>query len=502
MLGACVALTALGSQPVDAQSTSCENLATLSLPNTRITTAQQVAAGTFVPPNPPPFPIPANYKGMPAFCRVAGTVSPVPGSEIKIEVWLPSTGWNGKFAGVGNGGMSGAIFHFAMVEPLQAGYAVAATNTGHDGDGADARFMATHPEQATDFAWRAVHEMTVKAKVIIQAHYGRAARLAYWIGCSSGGRQGLKEAHRFPADYDGIVAGAPANNWMPLMAHAVNIQRIVTDTSIGLTPRHFALLKNAAIAACDARDGVTDKVVEDPQRCSFDPGTIQCSATLTQNCLTSRQVAAAQAIYAGVVNPRNGAVLMPGPAAGGEPAWGLFRPGIFPIGVNYLRDAVFRDPTWSPAALDIDRDVTRAIAQDGGEMAAMDPNLSAFVARGGKLLLWHGWTDGMIPAKNTIDYYQAVLAAGGDRARSAVRLFMVPGVDHCSDGEGTFIFDALKVLDAWVESSQAPERFVASRPLPGGTPRTRPVCAYPRIARYRGTGSTDDERNFECAVPR
>ena len=511
-LWACIAATLLAYRPTLAQTgareaaaTSCENLASLALPNTRITIAQSIAAGGFVEPaqlSAPP--VRPDYSRMRAFCRVAATLTPVPGSEIKIEVWLPTEGWNGKFVGVGNGGFSGAIWYFLMVEPLQLGYAVAGTNTGHDGDGADASFGIGQPEKLTDFAWRAVHEMTVKAKAITSAHYGRSARYAYWLGCSSGGRQGLKEAQRFPGDYDGISAGAPAHNWAPLMAYAVKIEQAVSDPAIGFTPTQLELLKAAAIAACDTLDGVTDRVVEDPRRCAFDPTTLQCTSGNSTNCLTSRQVQAARSLYAGVVNSRTGATLMPGPTPGGEPAWAGYQPNGFTIGSSYFRDLVMRDPNWNMATFDVDRDVERARTEDTADITTTKTDLTEFFARGGKLLLWHGWTDAMIPAQSTIDYYQSALAASGSNAKDAMRLFMLPGVDHCAGGEGTYVVDMLRVIDAWVESGQAPERIVARRPLQGGgAPRTRPLCAFPMVARYRGQGSTDDERNFECgSAPR
>jgi feruloyl esterase len=241
-------------------------------------------------------------------------------------------------------------------------------------------------------------------------------------------------------------------------------------------------------------------VVEDPRSCAFDPASLQCTGSDAQDCLTSRQVAAVRSLYAGVVNPRTGALLMPGPAPGGEPAWALFSPGVFPIGVNFFRDLVIRDASWNVAAFDLDRDLTRALAEDRAEITTTKTNLSPFVARGGKLLLWHGWTDAMIPAKNTIDYYDGVLADSGREAAGAVRLFMLPGVDHCSGGEGTYSVDMLETIDAWVERGETPERIVARRPLQDGARRTRPLCPYPQIARYRGTGSTDDERNFVCAT--
>ena len=506
MLGACLALTAHGHDAVIAhageqQASSCEALASVALPHTRVTMAQRVDAGAFVAPAPPAIPIRPSFSQMPAFCRVAATIAPVSGSEIKIEVWLPADGWNGKFVGVGNGGFSGAIWYFAMAEPLQRGYAVAGTNTGHDGDQADASFAVGHPERVEDYAWRAVNEMTLKGKAIVAARYGRSARHAYWVGCSSGGRQGLKEAQRFPDDYDGIVAGAPANNWVPLMAYAVNIQRVIADRAVGLTTRHLSMVKAAAIAACDANDGVTDNVVEDPRSCAFDPKVLQCSGAGAQDCLTAAQVSAVRSLHAGVVNPRTGARLMSGPTPGGEPAWALFSPGAFPIGVNYFRDMVLRDASWNMATLDVDRDVARAVAGDTAGITTTMTNLRAFAARGGKLLLWHGWTDAMIPATNTIEYYERVLSDSGREAAAAARLFMLPGVDHCSGGEGTYSFDALQTIDAWVERGQAPERIIARRPLPGGAARTRPLCPYPQVARYGGTGSTDDERNFMCGMP-
>jgi feruloyl esterase len=484
---------------VAAQGTPCEKLATLALPHTTITLAQTVAAGAFTPPKPPPRPVPTSYDRMPRFCRVATTTSPAPGSAIRTEVWLPAEGWNGKFVGVGNGGFAGEIFYISMAEPLIRGYAVAGTDTGHEGGGADATFGIGQPEKIIDFGWRAVHVMTVTSKAIAAAHYGRGARYSYWLGCSSGGRQGLKEAQRFAEDYDGISAGAPANNWVPLMAHATRLQRVLTDPAIGFKGPQLAHIKDAAIAACDARDGVTDRVVEHPGSCGFDPAKLQCGTDSSPNCLTPRQVEVARAVYAGV--SAGGKLLMAGPTPGGERLWGAFTPGAFPIGFNYFRDLVMKDQAWDIATFDLERDIPRAMASDPGEFMTMKADLREFFARGGKLMLWHGWTDGMIPARNTVDYYQSVLAASGAGARNGMRLFMLPGVDHCAGGEGPDTFDALGTIDAWVESGQAPERIVARKALKEGATRTRPVCSYPQVARYKGTGSTDDESSFECRAP-
>ena len=482
----------------------CETLAAVALPGATITKAERVEAGAFVAPPPPPGPpVTVDYTTLPAFCRVAATAAPTADSAIKFELWLPAQGWNGKFVAVGNGGFAGMIFYFAMAEPLRAGYAVASTDTGHEGGPADASFAVGHPEKLVDYAWRAVHEMTVKSKTVVTAYYSAPPRRSYWVGCSSGGRQGLKEAQRFPDDFDGIAAGAPANNWVPLMAYGAKVQQLVANPAGGLGRAQLALLKEAAITACDARDGVTDRVVEDPRRCTFDPGALACTPTNSSACLTPAQVEAARSIYAGVVNPRTGERIFPGPAPAGELQWAAYAPGVFPIAANYWRDLVIRDSAWNPAQLDLDKDLALARSLDTAGIDSTDPNLSAFVARGGKLLLWHGWTDGLIPAQNTIDYYEKVSAAiGAERARDSVRLFMAPGVDHCAGGEGTFQIDVLEAIDAWVESGKAPEQLVASRPLAGGARRTRPLCSFPYVARYRGQGSTDQASNFACEPPR
>jgi len=506
----CVALAACNraahsdTAAVTSTPASCDTLAAIALPATTVTKVERVEAGAFVaPPAPPGPPRSVDYTTLPAFCRVTATAAPTPDSAIKFEVWLPVEGWNGKFVAVGNGGFSGLIFYSDMADPLRRGYAVAGSDTGHEGGPADAGFAVGHPEKLVDFAWRAVHETTVQSKAIVTALYSRPPRRAYWVGCSTGGRQGLKSAQRFPEDFDGISAGAPANNWVPLMAYGAKVQQLVTHPKAGLAPPQLTLLKEAAIKACDARDGVTDRVVEDPRSCAFDPGTIACTAGTSSSCLTPSQVVTARSIYAGVVNQRTGEKIFPGPAPGGEPVWAAYAPGAFPIAANYWRDQVTGDPSWTPSKLDLDKDLARARSLDKTvDVTATDPNLSAFVGRRGKLLLWHGWTDGLIPAQNTIDYYESVRTkTGAEQVKDSVRLFMAPGVDHCSGGEGTFTIDVLGALDTWVESGKAPEQIIASRPLAGGVTRTRPLCSYPQVARYRGQGSTDEASNFACESP-
>jgi feruloyl esterase len=490
-----------------ASGSSCGDLAKLSLPNTTITAADDIAVGAFVPPagtfSPPAPPgAPTPYAGLPPFCRVSGTIAPVPGSEIHFEVWLPKT-WNGKFIGVGNGGAAGLIFYFFMAEPLTRGYAVAATDAGHSGGLGDWSF-AVHREKLIDFGYRAIHEMTEKSKAVVEAHYGTAANRSYWNGCSQGGRQGLEAAHRFPEDYDGIVAGAPAINLAIQSIRGVLIQQATTNPAERVTPDKLKLMTEAAIAACDAGDGVRDRTVTDPRACTFDPGVLACKAGDRPDCLTPRQVAWARQIYSGIRDQASNEQISQGLPPTSEVDWvpPPFVADMATISTSYFRHVISKDPIWDPARLDLDADGARARTQDNGIVSLPDPDLSAFVRRGGKLLLWHGWSDGALSPLNTIDYYNNVIATTREnQASNGIRLFMAPGVQHCGGGEGPSPIDLLSVIEAWVESGKAPERVIASRPLERGRMRTRPLCPYPQLATYTGQGSSDDAASFVCKAP-
>jgi feruloyl esterase len=478
----------------------CERLSTLSLPATTITKAEAVAAGAFTLPNLNPGQQSA-FRQLRAFCRVAATIRPSSDSEIKIEVWMPAEGWNGKFMGVGNGGWSGAIVYPALATALGRGYAAASTNTGHDGG--DASFVPGHPEKLVDFAYRAVHEMTVKAKAVTEAYYGNAPARAYWNGCSSGGKQGLKEGQKFPRDYDGIVAGAPANHWTHLMAGDL-WPTVVTlkDPAASLPPAKLDVLHKAALAACDKLDGVEDGLLENPAGCPFDPATVQCKGGPQENCLTAAQVEAARKIYAGARNPRTGKQVFPGMPPGGELVWtALAGREPFGIPVSHFRHVVFNNPAWDFLTLDFDKDVALADKLDKDLIGATDPNLKEFFAHGGKLIVYHGWNDQLITPLNSIDYYNSVAAKLGGVAKidGSFRLFMAPAMNHCSGGDGPSRLDAVSALEQWVEQGKAPERIVASHVSAGNqVDRTRPLCPYPQVARYTGTGSTDDAVNFTC----
>jgi feruloyl esterase len=488
----------------------CEQLASFPVPRTTIESAAVVAAGAFESPAPGQPGAPAgDFSTLPAFCRVTGSIQPSPDSDIRFELWLPAEGWNGKFLQTGNGGAAGAIVYGSLAEPLSRGYAVANTDTGHQGGGGDFAWAVGHPEKLIDYQYRAVHELTIVGKAITEARYGQPAEKAYWDGCSTGGRQGLKEAQRYPEDYDAIIAGAPASNWSALMSLSVLIQRNLGPGGLGIDK--LGMLEGAALAACDATDGVSDRVIGEPGQCGFDPASLQCDNGDSGQCLTATEVAAAKRIYAGVVDS-SGEVLMPGTGPGSELLWAAYASPQFSIGTNYFRNVVMKDTSWDPATFDVDEDLAAAERVDAGATKAMDPDLSAFIARGGKLITYHGTADGLIPYGNSVNYYESVVRKlGAEKVEDNVKLYLVPGMSHCSGGEGAFDIDWLTALERWDGQGETPEALPAAHPAavpgpPGAPPTpsrpfTRPVCPYPQVAKYKGSGDVDDAANFECAEP-
>jgi feruloyl esterase len=493
-----ILLVALFVAAPSLNAASCEGLASLNLPETRITTAESIAAGA-------PVSVPGinaanrQISNLPAFCRVAATLTPSTDSDVKIEVWLPAAGWNGKFQGVGNGGWSGNIVYTALSEALRQGYATASTDTGHSGG--SGAFALGHPEKLIDFGYRAVHEMTVKAKAIIAAYYGNGPRLSYWNGCSSGGKQGLKEAQKFPQDYDGIIAGAPANNWTHLMVLSVGISQAVHKNQDSyIPPAKYPLIHQAVLKECDAADGVKDGVLERPQACKFDPKVLECPNADGQTCLTTAQVEAARQVYSPLLNPRTKRQIFPGLMPGSELGWaGLAGSQTFSIASDHFRYVVFKDANWNPMTLNFDGNVALADKIDDGLINATDPNLKPFFARGGKLLQYHGWNDQLIPPLNSVNYYiNVVETVGAETTKDSYRLFMIPGMNHCQGGDGPNTFDKVKPLEDWVEKGQPPDHIIASHSTNGTVDRTRPLCVYPKVATYKGNGSTDDAANFFC----
>ena len=487
---------------VPALAAPCENLAALALKDATITAAQLVPAGRFSAPGGQPADArdADRFRDLPEFCRVAATLTPTNDSDIKVEVWLPAKGWNGKFQAVGNGGWAGVISYAAMADALRAGYAGASTDTGHVGG--RGTFAFDHPEKLIDFAWRSEHEMTVQAKVVIQTFYGSAPKLSYWNGCSTGGRQGLKEAQMFPADYDGIIAGAPANRTAIAMwiAHAV-----LKDPASYIPPTKYPIIHQAALAACDARDGLKDGLIDDPTKCRFDPAILLCKSEDGPACLTAPQVTAAKKIYSPAVNPRTGLELFSSLVPGTELGWGVQARGPEPYAVadDQFRYVVFKDPKWDWKTFNFDSDVARFNLPENLVMNASNPDMKPFFSHGGKLLLYHGWSDPNVPTLNTIKYYKSIVEAmgGESNASGSVRLFLEPGMGHCSGGEGPSVFDKVGALERWVEQGKAPDALIASHVTDGKVDRTRPLCPYPRVAKYKGAGSIDAAANFVCAAP-
>jgi len=491
------ALALMPTPPTAAPAPSCDALAKTSFPNATIDKVAAVPAGDFT--------LPANgesraqtFRNLPAFCRIAATLKPTSDSDIKIEVWLPATNWNGKFQAVGNGGWAGVISYGALAEALRHGYATSSTDTGHRG--ANGKFVPGHPEKLTDFGWRSEHEMTVKAKAIVAAFYGNAPKLSYWNGCSTGGRQGLMEATRFPNDFDGIIAGDPANPRARNNAWQMTLQqKIHSDKASYIPPEKYPAIHQAAVKTCDALDGVKDGLIDNPKVCHFDPQVLACKqGEDSKSCLTPPQVELARKI----LSPgkySTGKEFWPGFEPGSELGWGVHAgPEPSDLQLDHFKYVVFKDPNWDFMKFNPDTDIPKA--QKAGDMVDVTKtDLSAFLGHG-KLIFYHGWADPQVSPGATIEYFNEVQKAT-EKASESTRLFMAPGMGHCRGGEGPDTFDMVSALDSWVEKGQAPREVLASHATNGVVDRTRPLCAYPQVAKYKGTGSIDEASNFVCTAP-
>lgn len=517
------------------QARPCDALSSLRLTNGAITAASVVGVGQFTLPRGPgadmqgPFGRAAESSKLPAFCRVQITVQPA----IKIEVWMPTSGWNHKFEAVGNGGKAGSISYTAMATALREGYATSSTDTGHKGSGNDTTWAFHQPGLIADFAYRAVHDMTVTAKTVISAFYGAGPSFSFFDGCSTGGRQGLMEAQRYPDDYNGIVSGDPVINYTHLQAAHFSIALRTRKVPGSYFPLNkLPAIEKASLAACDAEDGVKDGLIEDPLKCNFrrDPSALLCSGAESASCMTSTQLQTLKDIYAGYRDPR-GNVAYGGFMPGHETGWKVFLlNGADPsqpftdksaVGaVGFFKNFVFDDPNWNFLNWNYDKDMTFTDKKLASEINATDPDLKAFRAHGGKLLLYHGWTDPGASPLETIDYFDNVVGTVSDKKAEApgretpafldsiqkvdefARLFMVPGMDHCGGGPGPNVFDAFGSLTQWVETGHAPAKIVAAHMTSGKVTMTRPLCPYPQVARYMGHGGTNDASNFACGLPK
>jgi feruloyl esterase len=524
-----VATLALTPMTVSAAQ-SCESLMSVKLADATITGAAAVPAGPWTPPavagapGPPGGPRPIE---LPAFCRVQVTVNP----SIKIEVWMPAAGWNGNFEAVGNNGYAGNIVYAAMAGALRGGYATANTDTGHTNTQVDWALGtgAAAKQRITDFGYRAVHEMTVKAKQLIEAFYGNAPKISYFNGCSTGGRQAMTEAQRYPEDFNGIYAGAPAMNWSLQMVSHVYVGLATTkDEDSFVPPAKLIALQNAAVEECDMLDGVKDGLIADPRRCKFDPAVLLCKGADSPSCLTAKQVEAIKKVYAPLDDPK-GKRLYPGHVPGAESGWDRFLTGAGPgkglqldLGVSYMRYFVLQDPNWDYKTWDFARDLPKVeSAWTRSVVDSTNPDLKPFRDKGGKLILYQGWGDDTVSPLNTVNYYKGVVTkltgvgkgtdaytpedAAFDKAAEQTgnffRMFMVPGMNHCGGGPGPNNFDGFTSLVKWVETKQAPDSIIATHMTNNMPDRTRPLCPFPQTAQYTGSGSIDDASNFACRLP-
>jgi hypothetical protein len=490
----------LGSTPKPAVANakpvrSCESLAMVALPNTTIESAAVDASN-------------------PNMCRVTAiTTHPPAGDKIRIWIGIPISNWNGRFLGIGGGGFSGGN-PAGINQPVALGYASGSTDTGHEGASGSFALDANGRldwQLIRDNAHVGIHEMTVTGKALAEAMYGVAPRYSYFNGCSTGGRQGLMEAQRYPQDYNGIVAGAPAINWTRFIPQELwgAVQMNAAENPIPACKLTAATA--AAIAACDTIDGVKDGVIEDPNRCNFDPKALIGTSAGDCGVFTQADADLIRKFWEG---PRrqDGSFLWYGTARGADlnALYGSrgtpLKPQAFGIALDWVRYFLAEDPklnwtTVTPARYDQFWD--QSVEEYGIVFGTDNPDLTAFRDRGGKAILWHGWADQLITPEGTIDYYKRVQERmGGARKTSEfVRLFLAPGVMHCAGGAGPNPYGQLDTLLSWVENGKAPETLPAARrDQTGAITRSRPLCQYPLVAKYKGTGSTDDAANFACST--
>jgi hypothetical protein len=479
----------LASGPVRAAS-DCEALAAMDLPETIALTAELDSDG-----------LAAGQTGLPEFCRVALTVAP----QVNIEVWLPTDTYNDRFQAVGGGGYAGSISFGSMANALRAGYATASTDTGHTGfSGA----FALNPDGTLnwqlieDFASRSLFQLTEKAHSLIGAFYGQPAAYAYWNGCSTGGRQGLMLAQRFPDGYDGILAGAPAIHWDRFHPAHLWPQLVKLQEVGGSIPTcKYDAVTAAAVAHCDGQDGVIDGVLDDPRRCDYDPHTLVGADLGACGALTEAEADAIELMWDG---PRNldGERLWYG-LTPGTPMGALAGPFPFFIGLQHAQLWVNQDPTWDWQTLTYETYpdfFATSVAKFNEVIGTDEPDLTAFRDSGGKVLMWHGWSDPLIFPQGSVDYYDRVIehVHSQTQAQEFARLFMAPGVGHCGGGIGPNQFDMFGALVAWVEGGAAPDRITATRLEGGEVVRTRPLCPYPAVARYDGLGDPSSAASFVC----
>ncbi len=505
-VAAALTMHAAGGTAVVAESVACDVAAIQAKapPGTTITAAAMVDAA----------------EGRPRFCQVDGHAAST-GNTVNFQLGLPES-WNGKFLFLGVGGLGGSL---AKLDPgLARGYATATTDTGHRASEPD---WASNRAKEIDYGYRGTHVSTVATKALTASFYGAPPKYAYFEGCSNGGRQALMEVQRYPDDFDGVIGGHPATGTPMQVGRAVVYQRMLASPDAYLTPSAIELVSKASLAACDKADGLEDGLVSDPRPCRFDPSSLVCRGAATDGCLTPGQVATVAQIYRGVKTP-DGQIYahgFPPGHEGGATGWTQWIAGQTPpapqesgslaytgtrLPSGYgLMDFNFQflalendDPGYGWRQFDVARDLPRMRTMTE-ILSPLDADLRPFAKSGGKLLMYHGWSDPGISALGTLDYYERVVrtVGGQSTADAFVRTYFVPGMHHCGGGPGPNTFAMLPVLESWVEKGVAPGSVQASRVVEGKTVRTRPLCPHPQVARYRGTGSIDEAASFVCAAP-
>jgi feruloyl esterase len=529
VLSAALVTSLVGISATPAAAATCASLAGLALPDTTITAAQSVAAGTYTAPDGEVF------ADLPAFCRIAATLTPTSDSNIKIEVWMPYSGWNGRYLGTGNGGIAGLIVYRTLALLLPLNYAVANTDMGTSPAATDplgGRVLTGHPEEQIDYATRSTNLMTVRSKRIIEAFYGEPSKHSYFLGCSTGGGQALHEALQFPGDYDGIVAGAPLMNNTHHAAGLLWDYAAFNSSPVDITAAQATAVTAAIVKKCAGKDGglSSDNFLTDPRDCRWNPAALQCTggAADVGTCLTVRQVAAMRKLYEGPINPRTGERILAGRVRGSESNNG------YPAAIASLTTSSGSPTYWvfgndfDWLTFDFDHDMDTFDEEMAARLNANTADLEEFKSHGGKLIITHGFADPLVPMLSTVAYYERLITNQtrdgrhdeGERkedlrrTQEFARLFLLPGVAHCGGGAGpdtvegdqippgpnstTIARLALDPLVQWVEHGIAPDRIIAYHVTNGVTDLARPVCPYPALPRYSGVGDTTKASSFAC----
>ena len=518
-LAALVVVTAFSSSAGDA-ATSCESLVSARLPDLTITSARTIAPGKYVlPPEPPreahmdAQPMASfDYASLPRFCQVTAEIRTSSTSKDQVEVWMPTDTWNGKMLVHTFRYFGGLMEPPMLADPVKRGYATVTTDLG-SGRNQSAKYMFGNPELVKDWAYRGWHEATVKAKAIMNAFYGNGPRLSYIDSCGGAVRPAMKEMQMFPEDYDAVATSFHTSGASRLGFGEARAMLFAGDQAGNLGDK-VTMLHRAVVEKCDDLDGLKDGTISDPEGClkKFDPASLQCRNGDGPDCLTGPQVARVRAWYDVVRNPRTN-----------EPISGRRYPGseltfnggqrISAYSVDFFRYLVFKDLSWDPMKrpINFDSDVALADASDGALGNAIDPNIGAFLKRGGKLLLFAGWYDAVYATTSNIDYYRAVTDKAGNQARDSVRLFMVPDQGTCPDGRVDFVnqpqpgakvrtIDTTGALEMWREKNSVPNKLLVHE-VQNADVRDRLLCPYPQVGVYKGTGNINDPSNFVCKRP-